>query len=57
MIRLLLACTIAFVTYRLARKLIEDVPDTVDPLLLPVPKNDRETLRRQSAGMGVDPER
>ncbi|MBZ9808569.1 hypothetical protein LB566_02005 [Mesorhizobium sp. CA13] len=57
MIRLLLACTIAFVTYRLARKLIEDVPDTVDPLLLPVPKNDREALRRQSAAMGVDPER
>ncbi|MBZ9741270.1 MULTISPECIES: hypothetical protein [unclassified Mesorhizobium] len=57
MIRLLLVGTLALVTYRLARKMIEEVPDSVDPLLLPAPKNDREALRRQSADMGVDPKR
>ncbi|UCI18052.1 hypothetical protein FJ970_23555 [Mesorhizobium sp. B2-1-8] len=57
MIRLLLVGTLAFVAYRLARKMIDEVPDNVDPLLLPAPANDREALRRQSASMGVDPKR
>ena len=57
MIRLLLAGALAYVTYRITRKMVEDVPDTVDPLLLPPSKHDRETLRRQSADMGVDPQR
>lgn len=57
MFRLLVAGAFAYVTYRIARKVVENVPDTVDPLLLPPSKHDRETLRRQSADMGVDPQR
>ncbi|MBZ9795945.1 hypothetical protein [Mesorhizobium sp. ES1-4] len=57
MIRLLLVGTLAFVTYRVARRMIDEVPDSVDPLLLPAPANDRKALRRQSAAMGVDPKR
>lgn len=57
MIRLLLAGTLVFVTYRLIRKTIDEVPDDFDPILLPAPKNDREALRQQSAAMGVDPRR
>ena len=54
MIRLLIAGTIAYLTYRVAKQLIDDVPDNVDPLLLPSQAN-REALRRQSAARGVDP--
>ncbi|MER8371862.1 hypothetical protein NKH19_26650 [Mesorhizobium sp. M1338] len=57
MFRLLVAGALAYVAYRIARKMVEDVPDTVDPLLLPPPQHDREALRRQSAAMGVDPGR
>ncbi|WP_214474787.1 hypothetical protein [Mesorhizobium sp. dw_380] len=57
MIRLLLAGTFAFLIYRLARRMIDEVPDNFDPLLLPAPRSDREALRRQSAAMGVDPKR
>ncbi|PBB28412.1 MULTISPECIES: hypothetical protein [unclassified Mesorhizobium] len=57
MIRLLLAGTFAFLAYRLTRKMIDDVPGDIDPLLLPAPRSDREALRRQSAAMGVDPRR
>ncbi|RUZ72827.1 hypothetical protein EN943_29180 [Mesorhizobium sp. M7A.F.Ca.US.006.01.1.1] len=57
MFRLLVAGAFAYVTYRIARKMVETVPDTVDPLLLPPSQYDRETLRRQSADMGVDPQR
>lgn len=57
MFRLLVAGALAYVTYRLTRKMVEDVPDTVDPLLLPPRQFDRESLRRQSAAMGVDPKR
>ncbi|RWB08718.1 MAG: hypothetical protein EOQ39_19105 [Mesorhizobium sp.] len=57
MFRLLVAGAFAYVTYRIARKMVENVPDTVDPLLLPPSKHDRETLRRQSADMVVDPQR
>ncbi len=55
MIRLLLAGTFAFLAYRLARKMIDDVPGDIDPLLLPASRSDRDALRRQSAAMGVDP--
>lgn len=57
MIRLLLAASLALLAYRLARKMIDEVPDNLDPLLLPAPRSDREALRRQSAAMGVDPKR
>ena len=57
MIRLLLAGTFAFLAYSLARKMIDDVPGDIDPLLLPASRSDREALRRQSAAMGVDPQR
>lgn len=55
MFRLLVASALAYVTYRITRKMVDDVPDTVDPLLLPPPQYDREALRRQSVAMGVDP--
>ncbi|WP_095202468.1 hypothetical protein [Mesorhizobium carmichaelinearum] len=57
MIRLLLVSTFAFLTYRLARRMIDDVPGDIDPLLLPASRSDRDALRRQSAAMGVDPRR
>lgn len=57
MFRLLVAGAVAYVAYRITKNLVEDVPDTVDPLLLPPRQYDRETLRRQSAAMGVDPQR
>ncbi|BAB53610.1 msr7945 [Mesorhizobium japonicum MAFF 303099] len=57
MIRLFLTGAFAFLAYRLARKMIDDVPGDVDPLLLPAPRSDRDALRRQSAAMGVDPRR
>lgn len=56
MFRLLVTGALAYVTYRIARKMVEDVPDTVDPLLLPPSQHDREALRRQSAAMGIDPQ-
>jgi hypothetical protein len=55
MIRLLIAGTIAYVAYRVARKVIDEVPDNFDPLLLP--REDERALRRQSAAMGVEPAR
>ncbi|UVK44680.1 hypothetical protein BPNPMPFG_000129 [Mesorhizobium sp. AR07] len=57
MIRLLVAGALAYVTYRITRKLVEDVPDTIDPLLVPPSQYDREALRRQSVAMGIDPQR
>ncbi|ESW83002.1 MULTISPECIES: hypothetical protein [unclassified Mesorhizobium] len=57
MIRLLIAGAIVYVAYRVAKKVIDEVPDDFDPLLLPPPQDDREALRRQSARMGVEPER
>ncbi|WP_136619988.1 MULTISPECIES: hypothetical protein [Mesorhizobium] len=57
MFRLLIAGALAYVTYRITRQMIDDVPDTVDPLLLPPSQHDREALRRQSAAMGIDPQR
>lgn len=57
MFRLLTAGVLAYVTYRITRQMIDDVPDTIDPLLLPPSQYDREALRRESAEMGVDPQR
>lgn len=56
MTRLLIAGAILYVGYRIARKIAGDVPDNVDPLLLP-PPDYREALRQQSAALGVDPQR
>ncbi|UVK37948.1 hypothetical protein LHFGNBLO_005061 [Mesorhizobium sp. AR10] len=56
MIRLLLAGAFVYVAYRVTKKVIDEVPDTVDPLLVPS-QGDREALRRQSAAMGVEPQR
>jgi len=57
MFRLFVAGALAYVAYRITRQMIEDVPDTIDPLLLPPSQHDREALRRQSAAMGIDPQR
>jgi len=57
MFRLLAVGALAYVAYRITRQMIEDVPDTIDPLLLPPSQHDREALRRQSAEMGIDPQR
>jgi hypothetical protein len=35
MIRLLITGLVAYATYRAARKVIDDVPDNVDPLPMP----------------------
>ena len=56
MIRLLLAGVIAYVAYRFTKKVIDDVPDDFDPLL-PPPQDERAALRRQSAAMGIEPQR
>lgn len=56
MIRLLITGAVAYLAYRVTRQLVDDVPGNVDPLLLPSQAN-REALRRQSAAMGVDPQR
>ncbi|ESW85964.1 hypothetical protein X770_21430 [Mesorhizobium sp. LSJC269B00] len=55
MIRLLITGLFAYVTYRIAKEIIKDVPDNFDPL--PVPGDERATLRRQSAATGVAPRR
>jgi hypothetical protein len=57
MMRLLIAGAIVYVAYRLAKKVIEEVPDDFDPVLLPSGQDDREGLRRQSAAMGIYPTR
>jgi hypothetical protein len=56
MIRLLIAGAAVYVAYRIVREIIDEVPDDLDPLLLPPPDDDK-SLRRQSAAMGVEPER
>ena len=55
MIRLLIASIVAYATYRVAKKVIEDVPDGFDPL--PMPGDERAALQRQSAAIGVAPRR
>jgi hypothetical protein len=56
MIRLLIAGAAAYVAYRIVREIIDEVPDDFDPLLLPSPDDDK-SLPRQSAAMGVEPQR
>ncbi|WP_292242265.1 hypothetical protein [Mesorhizobium sp.] len=56
MIRLLIAGATVYVAYRITREIIDEVPDDFDPVQLP-PPDDRKSLRRQSAAMGVEPQR
>ena len=51
MIRLLIAGLFAYATYRVTRKIVDEVPDDVRPL--PMPADEQRSLRRQSAAMGV----
>jgi len=55
MIRLLIAGLFAYATYRVTRKIVDEVPDDVRPL--PMPADEQRSLRRQSAAMGVEPRR
>jgi hypothetical protein len=52
MFRLLVTGALVYVAYRVTQRMIQDIPDTVDPLLLPPPQQDRGALRRQSASTG-----
>ncbi|BCG95784.1 hypothetical protein [Mesorhizobium sp. 131-2-1] len=54
MIRLLIAGLFAYATYRFTKKVIDEVPDGFEPLPLP---EERRSLRRQRAAMGVEPRR
>lgn len=56
MIRLLIAGAAVYVAYRIVREIVDEVPDDFDPLLLP-PPNDDKSPPRQSAAMGVEPQR
>ncbi|WP_189644314.1 hypothetical protein [Mesorhizobium sp. M9A.F.Ca.ET.002.03.1.2] len=56
MIRLLIAGAAVYVAYRITREIIDEVPDDFDPVPLPPPDH-RKSLRRQSAAMGVEPQR
>jgi hypothetical protein len=56
MIRLLIAGAAVYVAYRIVREIVDEVPDDFDPLLLPPPDDDK-SLPRQSAAMGVEPQR
>jgi hypothetical protein len=49
MFRLLVTGALVYVAYRVTQRMIQDIPDAADPLLLPPPQNDRGALRRQSA--------
>jgi len=55
MIRLLIAGLFAYATYRVTRKIVDEVPDDVRPL--PMRADEQRSLRRQSAAMGVEPRR
>lgn len=55
MIRLLLMGLFAYTAYRVARRIIEEVPGDVAPL--DMPGDERRALRRQSAKMGAEPRR
>ncbi|WP_287174231.1 hypothetical protein [Mesorhizobium sp.] len=56
MIRLLIAGGAVYVAYRIVKEIVDEVPDDFDPLLLPPPDDDK-SLPRQSAAMGVEPQR
>ncbi|BCM18531.1 hypothetical protein MJ8_23010 [Mesorhizobium sp. J8] len=55
MVRLLLAGLFAYTAYRVAVRIIDEVPGNVAPL--DMPGDERRRLRRQSAAMGVEPKR
>ncbi|TIU35525.1 MAG: hypothetical protein E5W28_09705 [Mesorhizobium sp.] len=55
MIRLLLTGLFAYTAYRVAVRIINEVPGDVAPL--DMPGDERRKLRRQSAAMGVEPKR
>jgi hypothetical protein len=55
MFRLLLTGLFAYTAYRVTMRIVEEVPSTVAPLEMP--GDERRTLRRQSARMGVAPKR
>ena len=55
MIRLLLTGLFAYATYRITKRIIEEVPGDVAPLEMP--GDERRALRRQSAAMGMEPKR
>lgn len=55
MIRLLLTVLFAYTAYRVAMRIIDEVPGDVSPL--DMPGDERRALRRQSAAMGVEPKR
>ncbi|WP_296736285.1 hypothetical protein [Mesorhizobium sp.] len=54
MIRLLLTGLFAYTAYRVAVRIIDEVPGDVAPLDMPC---ERRALRRQSTAMGVAPRR
>ncbi|WP_187331185.1 MULTISPECIES: hypothetical protein [unclassified Mesorhizobium] len=56
MIRLLIVGLFAYVTYRFAKKVIDEVPDGFEPLPLQ-DDDERRSLRRQSVAMGAEPRR
>ena len=55
MFRLLLAGLFAYATYRVTKRIIDEVPGDIAPLEMP--GDERRALRRQSAAMGVEPRR
>ncbi|CDX41167.1 hypothetical protein P9273_23880 [Mesorhizobium sp. WSM4935] len=55
MVRLLLVGLFAYTAYRVAVRIIDEVPGNVTPL--DMPGDERRRLRRQSAAMGVEPKR
>ncbi|WP_181183639.1 MULTISPECIES: hypothetical protein [unclassified Mesorhizobium] len=55
MIRLLLTGLFAYTAYRATMRIIDEVPNDIAPL--DMPGDERRTLRRQSAAMGVEPKR
>ncbi|UCI06565.1 hypothetical protein [Mesorhizobium sp. B1-1-8] len=55
MFRLLLVGLFAYTAYRVAMRIYEEIPGDVRPLAMP--GDERRSLRRQSAAMGVEPKR
>lgn len=55
MIRLLLTGLFAYTAYRVAARIIDEVPSDVAPLEMP--GDERRALRRQSARIGAEPRR
>ncbi len=55
MIRLLITGLVAYAAYRVAKRVVDEVPNNFDPL--PIPSDERAALQRQSVAMGVAPRR